>query len=136
MKKLFIFILFLLAGYAYTQNTFTWNAVTGGTYTTAANWTPARTTPLTNDILVFNDGHAYTVTSIPTETIGQLIVTGANTKVSFSTTTASVLTISGGAGTDLSVSAACDLNLTGSAAITISLNTGANAVISGNMVFA
>ncbi|MCU0422750.1 MAG: T9SS type A sorting domain-containing protein [Bacteroidia bacterium] len=39
--------------YVKSQNTYTWN-VTRGNWNTPTNWTPARTTPSINDILVFN----------------------------------------------------------------------------------
>ena len=71
-KCLLFFSLFILnAGFA--QTTYTWN-VAAGDWTVAANWTPARTTPAVNDILVFNGSTTpnATATNVPRQTIGKL----------------------------------------------------------------
>ncbi len=62
---------FALVGNA--QTTYTWNAISGD-WTVAANWTPNRTSPATNDILVFNGSTTpnATATNIPRQTIGKL----------------------------------------------------------------
>src|SRR5213075_760991 len=85
------------------QTTYTW---IGGnsTWTTATNWIPTRTTPATNDILVFNDGTISSITAVPTQTIGQFIVSNATTTSLNAGVASNVLTIGGGvAGTDLDV---------------------------------
>lgn len=61
--------------------TYTWNNA-GGAWTTPGNWLPARTTPLPNDILQFDPAFGtpagnITVNSIPTQTIGKLIINRA-----------------------------------------------------------
>jgi len=43
---------------------------------TAANWTPARNTAAPDDILIFDNGASIAVTDVPTQTIGQLLVSG------------------------------------------------------------
>src|SRR5205085_5906999 len=112
--------------------TYTWNQTGTASWATSTNWTPTRTTPATNDVLVFNNGATTTVNSIPaTQTIGQLSVSG-NTAVTLSST-AAALTIGGGAGTDLSVASGSQLNITGATAVTINLPTGTTASISGSM---
>ncbi len=78
------------------QTTYTW-AVASGDLDASTSWSPARTSPAANDILVF-DGNSIataTVTNIPTrETIGQLLIIN-NAAVTFSsgTTTAGAGTI-------------------------------------------
>ncbi len=77
MKQLII-VLVLVAGSlpGYAQTTYTWNQAAGGNWATATNWTPSRTTPATNDILVINNGGTQTITNVITQTIGRLIVGG------------------------------------------------------------
>ncbi|TAE83917.1 MAG: T9SS C-terminal target domain-containing protein [Bacteroidetes bacterium] len=68
-----LLISMLILNTSYAQTTYTWNAVSGD-WTVAANWTPTRTTPATNDILVFNGSTTpnATATNIPRQTIGKL----------------------------------------------------------------
>ncbi|MCY7329538.1 MAG: hypothetical protein LH618_13385, partial [Saprospiraceae bacterium] len=116
------------------QTTYTWNQTGTASWATAANWAPNRTTPAATDILVFNNGATTTPTSIPTQTIGQLLVSG-NTTVNLQAAAANTLTIGGGAGTDLSVASGSQLNINGTNALALSLSTGATGSITGNMTF-
>ncbi|MGH7725303.1 MAG: putative Ig domain-containing protein [Candidatus Eiseniibacteriota bacterium] len=58
--------------------TYIWD-VSSGAWTAPASWSPARTTPATDDILVFDGSVTATasVSSVPRETIGQLHLTNA-----------------------------------------------------------
>lgn len=61
--------------------TYTWNNAVGA-WGTAGNWTPVRTTPLPNDILQFDPAFGtpagnITVTAMPAQTIGKLIINRA-----------------------------------------------------------
>src|SRR4051812_30537757 len=85
---------------ASAQTTYTWSGA--GSWATSTNWTPTRTTPAANDVLVFNNGATFTVTGVPTQTIGQLSVSG-NTTVTLQSAAAVTLSIAGGTGTDLVV---------------------------------
>ena len=80
---------------SYAQTTYTWNLAGGGSWTTASNWLPARNTPAANDILQFTNGGTKTITNVPTQTIGRLVVTG-NTNVSLEahTTGNAIVTVS------------------------------------------
>jgi len=111
---------------------YVWNGSVNGLWTTAANWTPERTTPLSNDVLLIYNGSINTITSVPTQTIGQLIISN-NTTVNLQTGVTNTLTISGGTGTDLSVEAGSQLNSNGTSALTITLATGATGSILGSM---
>lgn len=116
-------------------NTYTWNGG-NGLWTTAGNWTPTRTTPDPADVLQFNDGSTVTVTAVPTQTIGRLLITN-NTVVSLEAPAANTLTIGEGAGIDLDVQLGSQLNSTGTlAALTILLSSRATGSITGNMTFA
>src|SRR5882762_5025488 len=60
---------------ARAASVYTWNGGSG-LWNTATNWTPNRTTPAVDDIIVFNTAGAITVTNVPTQTIGQLSIGG------------------------------------------------------------
>src|SRR3954471_8631647 len=112
-RRLCLFIaLFLIAVSSQAQTTYTWNSSTA-VWTTTTAWTPTRTTPATNDILVFSSNTTVTPTSVPTQTIGKLQVSGTSTVVNLQAgAAATVLTINGGAAA-LTVSSGCQLNISG-----------------------
>ena len=112
--------------------TYTWNQTGTAAWTTAANWTPTRTTPAADDVLLFNNGATTTATGVPTETIGQLLISG-NTNVTLQAGAAAVLTVAGGAGTDLSVAVGSQLNVNTATALTINVATGATGGVNGSM---
>jgi hypothetical protein len=98
------------------------------------SWTPARTNPVSSDILVFNVGGTTTATNVPIETIGQLFVSG-NTTVNLQSSSSVDLTISGGDGDDLTVELNSALNLGGTNAMAINLASGVTAAIDGSIMF-
>lgn len=112
--------------------TYTWNQTGTAAWTTSTNWTPTRTTPATDDILVFDNGATTTVTGVPAQTIGQLLVS-SSTKVSLQAGASNTLTIGGGSGTDLSIAGGSELNMTGANPLTLLVDTGATGSYSGNM---
>ncbi len=112
--------------------TYTWNQTGTASWILDTNWTPNRTTPATTDILQFNNAATTTVTNVPAQTIGQLLVSG-NTTVNLQAGAANILTIAGDTGTDLSVDSGSGLNMTGANALTIFVGTGATGSISGTM---
>lgn len=125
------------SNYTYTTipSQYTWNQTGTASYAIASNWTPTRTTPATSDVLSFNNGATTTVTNIPAETIGGLIVSG-NTTVNLQPAATNTLTIGNGvSGYDLSIASGSALNANGSNALSITLSTGATASINGNMTF-
>lgn len=119
----------------FSQTTYTWNQTGTADWTVATNWTPTRTTPAPNDILIFNNSATNTPINIPTQTIGQLSIT-TNTTVNLQGGAAgAVLTISGLTGIDLVVASGSVLNINGTNALTITVATGATGSITGNMSF-
>src|SRR5258708_38123231 len=50
---------------ASAQTTYNWNGSNSTLWTDSLNWTPTRTTPATNDVLVFNGGGTAAVTHGP-----------------------------------------------------------------------
>ncbi len=114
---------------------YTWQGTDLGDWTIGTNWNPTRTTPAINDLLQFNDATSKVVTNVPTQTIGNLIVSN-NTTIEFQSVAPVMLTINGGAGVDLDVQSGSALTIAQATnAIVIALNTGATGTISGSMIF-
>ena len=102
-------------------------------FTTAANWTPARTAPSTNDVLVFNAGGNVVVNGVVSQTIANLQVTNA-TQVTLQGLSACTLTINGNtAANDLLVSAGSSLNFNTSASVSVVLGSAATGSVFGNV---
>lgn len=119
--------------------TYTWNAASGGDFTVATNWTPTRTTPAADDVLVF-DGTAptngtLTVTAMPSQTIGELHIIN-NGYLKLQTTASQTLTIAGDASSkDLEVAAGSTLELNGATQVIISVGAAATGVINGDVLY-
>ncbi|MFZ4521560.1 MAG: T9SS type A sorting domain-containing protein [Bacteroidales bacterium] len=113
---------------------YTWLGADNGSWSTATNWNPTRTTPATTDILQFTDGTTKTITGVVTQTISRLVLAN-NTIINLQSAAAATLTIIGSTGSDLEVPAGCALNLNAINAITIVVATTATGSISGNMKF-
>lgn len=126
------------SNYNYTvvaPSTYTWNQTGTASWATDTNWSPTRTTPNTADILQFNNGATTTVTNIPIQTVGGILVS-ANTTVNLQPAAAGALTISNGVtGADLSIASGSALNANGASALALTLATGATGSISGTMNF-
>jgi hypothetical protein len=112
------------------QHFYTWNQTGTASWSTSTNWTPTRTVPAANDVLMFNNGATTVATNVPTQTIGQLLVS-ANTNVTLQAAAAITLTIQGAGGADLSVAGGSTLQLTMANALTLALGSGATGDISG-----
>ncbi|MBW6460490.1 MAG: hypothetical protein K0B08_07940, partial [Bacteroidales bacterium] len=123
-------------GYVISSSvTYTWTGAIDDDWQVAGNWSPARTAPLMNDILQFNDGGTYTITNVPAQTIGQLTVS-AGTKVTLQAAAPATLTIGGDTGDDLAVTGSgSELNISGTSALSLSLSSGATGLIGGSMTF-
>ncbi|MFN6341355.1 MAG: T9SS type A sorting domain-containing protein [Bacteroidota bacterium] len=116
--------------------TYTWTGANNASWSTASNWSPNRTSPASNDILIFNSNTTLTVTGVPTQTIGTLQVSGSSTKITLQASAASTtLSIGNNTGTDLSVSAGCELNISGSNSLSLVTSAGATGSIDGSMKF-
>ncbi|HMQ62868.1 MAG TPA: hypothetical protein PKE06_19460, partial [Flavilitoribacter sp.] len=111
-----LFVLFAFCGLLtqlHAQTTYTWNVAGDGVWSMPANWTPNRNVPVATDILVINNGGAKTITSVPTQTIGRLVVSG-NTDVTLKTTGPGMKTLRMvNAGTALHIQAGSSLTVTG-----------------------
>ncbi len=111
-KAVLLFSFFVSVNYLNAQTTYTWIGGSSGVFTIAANWSPTRTTSATNDILSFSSD--ATVTGVPTQTIGQLVLSG-NATVSLQALAGGSrgLTVGGSnlAGDEISVPTSCSLIL-------------------------
>lgn len=65
---------FFVAGNAMAA-TKTWNQTTGGSWTTASNWTP-NSVPATGDDVIINSDQSSVITGVPTRTLNSLNVSG------------------------------------------------------------
>jgi|GEM_PF-2899024 len=118
-----------LSGQVYTWNT------TGGAWTTAANWTPSGP-PSAGDLARFNNNATYTVSSVPTTSIGGIEIDN-NTQPTFTATAGNTVTLTGfgsGAGNGLNVNSGT-LTLDGTNAIQLSIASGITGRIAGTLRF-
>ncbi|HEY5469233.1 MAG TPA: hypothetical protein VIK07_01790, partial [Bacteroidales bacterium] len=130
-------VFFSISTVALGQATYNWNQNgVPGDWTVATNWSPNRVTPLPNDILVFNNNGITTATNVPTQTIGQLILS-LNSNVSLQSAGTSQLTIMGGAATDLAIPLGSTLQLSSTAGNQIGIDfspAGQLATIGGTLI--
>lgn len=95
---------FFLPSSSQAANHYFWNVSGTGSWVTASNWTPARTVPAVDDILVFDGADMSppptTATNVPNQTFGQLLVFGG-ARVTLSASGGVALTINGDGGDDL-----------------------------------
>ncbi len=56
------------------QTTYVWNQTSPADYSVASNWTPARTAPFVNDVLVFNGGGSLQVNNVTTQKVGSILL--------------------------------------------------------------
>ena len=92
----FTFLLLFWGTTLCAQTTYTWN-VSRGDWTSPSSWIPARNTPASNDVLVFNGSVVANAcaTGIPTQTIGKLrIINNATVRFIAKTPTIASGTIS------------------------------------------
>ena len=114
---------------------YTWNNPSGGSWGTAANWTP-NGIPLAGDKAVFNNGGTYTVSNVPTTSIGGIEIDN-NTQPTFTATASNTVTLTGfgsGAGNGLNVNSGT-LTLDGTNAIQLSIASGITGRIAGTLRF-
>ncbi|MCC6350454.1 MAG: T9SS type A sorting domain-containing protein [Candidatus Eisenbacteria bacterium] len=116
----------------FSERVYTWNQTGAGDWTVATNWTPPRTDPSANDMLVFSGGDSVLVTSVPTQTIGRLQITN-NSTVALRCGTVTALTISGRAGPDLDIPAGSRLVLDGSSELSLMLGAAATGIVGGSI---
>jgi hypothetical protein len=118
---------------ASSPGTYAWTGSINTAWNNSGNWTPTRSTLATTDILVFNKGGAVSITSIPNQTIGQLVINNS-TAVTLAPSATRTITISGASGTDVDVASGSSLTLGTVSSLILSLNTSTTLVANGNII--
>ncbi len=101
----------LLSVSARAQTTYTWTGTTDSVWATATNWSPNRTSPATNDILVFDGNQTRQPAFSANETVGRILVSGNATLSILNGTGTVKLTVTGGSPNCLNVSAGDTLTI-------------------------
>lgn len=115
-----------------SQTTYSWVGANNASWAVASNWSPVRTIPATTDILQFNDGTSKTVTAVPSQTIGKLIVSNNTSIVLNPASTGRTITINNSTGTDFTVAAGSTAAMgTSFGTFTLALAGNVSADISG-----
>ncbi len=119
-------------------NQYVWNGTTTD-YRLATNWTPSRNCPRMSDVLLWNASSPSnaTVTNVPTDTVGQIVISD-NRTVTLRTPNAGgtkTISLSGGTGTDFQVASGSSLVMDADTGMVINLLTGATAAIGGTVTF-
>ena len=152
MKFILLFIFICSANFAFSQTTYYWVGGSTASWASSTSWNTtlggggsARTSPASNDILVFDETDISSsvgiqtgdiiVTSLPAaQTIGQFIIQNPSGTfdINLQSSAPSTISISGGSGTDLIVNSNTSLTISQATnAIVISLGAGTTGSISG-----
>lgn len=118
--------------------TYFWRPVVpNGLWTSAGNWSPARTSPQPSDVLVFDSGTTTTASSTPSQFVAQLrVINGTNLTIApVMGGTGLVITGDGTAAPDFEVAAGASLTLTGSNAVSLDLGASATGAVAGTVTF-
>jgi hypothetical protein len=113
-----------------------WKGTTSN-WTTSTNWTPTRTTLTNDDFLTFNSagntGGNFTVTNIPTQSVGKIVVTGSST-YSFTSTASNTLTLTSLIGNAFQIDNGSTLSVgSGSFALNVTMPTNGLAEVGGQL---
>lgn len=134
MKKHLLLWLTAIPFILAAQQTYTWN-VSSGSWTTASNWSPQRTTPANDDILEFN--FTATVSGMPSlETIGKLRIYN-NATVYLSAPAASAITLGNSTVTapHFVIEGGSSMHIMGSNVVTLGIDVGFTGQIAGSIDF-
>ena len=109
--------------------TYTWNPIFSD-WQFASHWTPPRTSPAADDILQFD--RSATVTNVPTQTIGRLVVSNYSSLTLEAAAAGRELTVATTTGTGLDVPSGNTLT-TGSPGLKLTVGPGVTASIGGTL---
>ncbi|UEG48530.1 hypothetical protein LK994_07760 [Ferruginibacter lapsinanis] len=119
-----------------TQGEYTWDGSTSTDWTVASNWTPDRTSPVSDDILNFNTGGTVSVTNFTASTYGSIskLKISNNTNVTLNAGSSQTLTITSanGSAADLEINSGSSLT-TQASRVNITLAANTTADISGTL---
>ena len=121
------------SSYLYSLPTYIWSGGASGNFQTASNWTPARTTPLSTDLIQFNS--SATVSNVSSQTIGQLTL-GNNATVLLQAQTGSTssLTVSGGLVIPIGCTLFLNMGQAATDAMVVNLTNTSTAIIAGTLI--
>jgi len=113
---------------------YVWGPVSG-VATDPNSWLPARNSPTAADILVFNRGGAVTASSIPTTSVGQVVISGGTAATLYGIAFgAQTLTVLGGNGEDAVIEEESKILLNNFAApLTVNMASGALGSVYGDL---
>lgn len=98
--------------------TYTWNATSGSSsWTSPGSWSPSRSSPSVDDVLLFSNGGSSIATNVPTATVGQIIMSGSTSVSLQPAVSGNTITIKGNAGVDLSIPTSSSLTIGNGASI-------------------
>lgn len=110
---------------------YVWQPLTGShDFQDANNWSPIRVSPQPTDILLFNNGGTSTANNVPTQTVGQVAVTG-NTNITFEAAAlpagAKIFTISGPTSTtNFTLASGSTFTMDGAVQLSLTMTGAAN----------
>lgn len=128
-SKLLSLILLVLSISSFGQTTYTWTGTTSTVWTVATNWSPNRTAA-TSDILQFNTGTTLTITAVPAQTVGRIVMSN-NTNITLQGASAITLTIGNSTGDDLDIPSGSSLTIGTNVSVTMA--NSATASIAGTL---
>lgn len=117
-----------------TSTSYVWNGSTSSDWQISSNWTPTRTSPATTDFLTFSgSGANKSITNVPNQTVGKILVTGSSTYSFAPSASGNTLTLSIATGETLQIDNGSTLTLGTSNALNMTLPTNGTAEIGGQI---
>ncbi len=114
---------------------YSWNGSSSSNWQTAANWTPTRTTPGTNDYLTFtSSGANQSITNVPTQIVGNILVTGSSAYSFTPSASGNSLTLSKATGNALQIDNGSTLSVGATSnTLNLALPSGGKGSIGGQL---
>ena len=113
---------------------YVWNGSSSSNWQTAANWSPTRTTPGVNDFLTFSGSSANkSITNIPTQTVGNKLITGSSTYSFAPASAGNTLTLSKATGNAIQIDNGSTLSVGASNTLNLTMPSGGTAEIGGQL---
>ncbi|MDJ1486168.1 T9SS type A sorting domain-containing protein [Cytophagaceae bacterium YF14B1] len=128
-RRFILFVLFLIAGAfamltASAQTTYSWNAASlNPDWNEPANWTPARNSPASSDIIQFNATPVSPIINVSADSIGRIVVR-SGVKVSLTASTnanGKTLVVTAGSGNSIDLNSNSSLTFLGTSRLNLSL---------------
>lgn len=124
----------LITFHASSQTTYTWIGPNNGSWTTSGNWSPTRYSSSTSDILRFNDGTTKTIGSVPSQTVGRLLIQNNTSIVLNAASSNRTLTLNNTVNDALVIESGSSLHIGSGTNFTLYVGNNASADISGRLI--